>query len=346
MKNIFQSISILISSGALIFNVSAVEVNNSQELLEELTKTDNVTLNTDIIINYPIHLSKNQTLNGNGHILMINTTANTCGVMLVSGDRIINTNFISSTDNQDAVCGNNVNDVTINTSNIISSGVGSNGIVLNNSNKISISSTKIIKSGTGSAVLINNSSSVTLLNNVVTHTSTDDSVVFNNTINSNFIGNTVAISTGSTVTQVGIVGNGGNTLTISGNQISTASTNADAIRVVSGDNFVITNNKFILSAKTSSLAIGIFFGNNNEAVFNINNIIISNNDFSEFTLYNTGYFPALNFSATSVTSINSTLSLDNIIGPNQLYGGAEKGSIINGYVSFKDGNVFPKSASF
>ena len=341
MKTNLKS-NVFFTTALITTNIFAVSVNSEQSLLSELAaNSSSITIDNDIVITKPLRLSPNQSINANKHSITLNVADSDCQMYISSGNTISNATFISPLSNTNLICVYNAQNVTLSTTTIVSSGTGTNEVSLNNTNNVTFTSDQFVKSGTGNVIAANSAYMFNIQSSNFTSTSTDNTVILNNTISSTLNNNNFALSTGSQIVQVGIVANGGNSLSINNNTITTSSTNADAIRIISGSDFVISGNKFILGPAIPSLSIGIFFGNNNEAPFSISNITISNNDFSQYTIYNSGYLPALNFSATSTTSINPQ-SVGNIIGSNKLYGGAENGSVITGAVSFTDGGSFPQ----
>ncbi len=345
MKTSFLKLFIFISLD--VISLSALVVNSEQDFYDKLTKSNNITLSNDITLSKPVYLMPNQIINGNGHKLILNISDNQCQFSLASNNQILSMEIVSTSDNTNVMCANNVSNAYLASTNITSSGTNSNAIVINNSNVVKLDSCNIIKNGTGNSIQANNSTTVVINNFYISHNSPDNGVIFSNTKSSIFINSIFVITNPTTLIQAGLVIVGSNDLNVEDMRFFAYSNLVDVIRVISGTNVMIQYNTFFVNSQNlPNVAIGIFFGDNNQMPFNINNISINNNDFYNFTISNTNYLAALNFSKTSNTSINPQFNSGNVIGNSKLYGGAENGATIQGSVSFTDGGVFPNNNGY
>lgn len=337
-KNNLLVLAVLLLIRLKIFGI---EVNSSQNLIDALSSSQNVILTSDITLKHAIHLLPGQTINGANHKLIFDSSDSNCQVTLTNNVGLSFINFVSKNNNETILCGSQVNNVNVNYNTFESDGYLSSIMQLDTSSNISLLSNSIYKNGIGLAMLVSSSTNVNIQNNFIQLGSSSASISFYNTSKSIFGQNTVSLSSGTTDPQIGVVVKDGTAFSISQNVFLAYSQQVDVVRLITGNHMAVANNIFYLLAPMPKLAIGIFFGDNNETPFNLNDIIIQQNNFYYFTISSTLYFSALNFSATSVTNINVQYSNGNIIGPGKVYGGVEKGALITGTIGFRDGTSFP-----
>ena len=337
----FYNLFKLISIGFILSNAFAFEANSSQSLLEGLETSKNITLTNDITLNHPIHLLSGQSINGGNHKITIDSADTGCQITLGNNSSITLTNFIIKNNNTQLICGSSISQISITYNNFESNGLGATIIALDNVSNSNIINNTFFENGSGSSIQLSNSKTIVVQQNFIQQVSNDVAVILSNSSSISFISNTLSLASGSPNPQIGVIVNGGDSISLSSNKLFAYSQQVDVVRLITGSNITVALNNFYLFTTNPYIAIGIYFGNNDEARFNLTNITIAQNNFNYFTTSNYVYLAALNFSATSTTSINTESSNDNIIGPGKIYGGVELGAQITGSVQFIDGTSYP-----